>query len=259
MWYCRPISVLCILSKLIERHVHDALYEYLTRQKLLFTAQSGFRAAHSCETALLRMRDIWSTAMDKGELNSVILLDLRKAFDLINHGLLLQKLKIYKCNNNSMKWFESYITGRIQVTSFRGSTSNSANITVGIPQGSILGPLFFILYMNDLPLHVTTNIDMYADDSTVHKSWKTIQDIEQNLNSDMKAISDWCSENKMVINTTKTKSMLITTKQRRSHLIETLTIKVNDQVLEQTDHEKLLGVVVDENLDWKHHIKFGAL
>ena len=145
----RTISVLCGISKVTERHdVHDSLYIYLTQHSLLFSSQSGFRPGHSCETALLRMIDMWAAAIDRGDINGVILLDFRKAFDLINHECLLKKLNIYQCDDNANMCFGSYLTGRTQQTSFRGHLSETSVITAGVPQGSILGPLLFILYMN---------------------------------------------------------------------------------------------------------------
>ena len=105
----RPISVLCGIIKVIERHVHDALYTYLTQHSLLFASQSGFRPIHSCETVLLRMIDLWAAAIDRGDINGVILLGFRKTFDLINHACLLKKLNIYQCDDNANMWFFKYI------------------------------------------------------------------------------------------------------------------------------------------------------
>jgi hypothetical protein len=201
------------------------------------------------------MADMWTSAMNKGDMSGVVLLDLRKAFDLIDHQCLIKKLEMYRCSDMSLRFFTSYLTDRTQKTAFKGTPSSSANITVGVPQGSILGPLFFILFMNDMPLHVNNNLDMYADDSTVHASGKTIPQIQQALENDMMHISSWCNENKMVINTSKTKCMLITTQQRRNRLQDPkLSIKVDDQMLQQVESDQLLGVTVDQNLCWRDHI-----
>ena len=169
---------------------------------LLFTAQSGFRPGHSCETALLRMMDMWTAAMDRGEVNGVIMLDLRKAFDLISHECLLEKLRIYQCDDNSSKWFRSYLTGRTQQTAIKGHLSETAVITAGIPQGSILGPLLFILYMNDLPLHIDNNIDMFADDSTLYTSGHSVDEIQRSLQNNLNAVTTWCEDNRMVLYST---------------------------------------------------------
>ena len=251
----RPISVLCGISKVIERHVHDALYIYLTQHSLLFSAQSGFRHGHSCETALLRMIDIWAAAIDRGDINGVILLDFRKAFDMINHECLLKKLNIYQCDDNANMWFRSYLTGRTQQTSFRGHLSETAAITAGVSQGSILGPLLFILYMNDLPHHIHNDIDMFADDSTLHTSGPNIEEIQLSLQTDLNVITTWCTDNKVVINTSKTMTMLITTQQRRHHLQnDQLSITLNELNLQQVNQQKVIGVVVDGNLKWREHV-----
>ena len=217
----RPISVLCGVSKIVERHVHDALYTYLTEHNLLFTAQSGFRPA----------------------------------FDLISHECLLEKLRIYQCDDNSSKWFRSYLTGRTQQTTIKGHLSETAVITAGIPQGSILGPLLFILYMNDLPLHIDNNIDMFADDSTLYTSGHSVDEIQRSLQNNLNAVTTWCEDNRMVLNVAKTKCMLITTNQRRHHLRNNqLAITLNDQDLQQVTQHKVIGVVVDENLQWREHV-----
>ena len=247
----RPISVLCGVSKIVERHVHDALYTYI-----LFTAQSGFRPGYSCETTLLRMMDMWAAAMDRGEVNGVIMLDLRKAVDLISHECLLEKLRIYQCDDNSSKWFRSYLTGRIQQTSVKGHLSETAVITAGVPQGSIMGPLLFILYMNDLPLHIDNNIDMFADDSTLYTSGHNVDEIQHSLQTNLNAVTTWWREdNRMAINIAKKKCMLITTKQRRHYLRNNqLAITLNDQQLQQVKQHKVIGVDVYENLQWHKHV-----
>ena len=251
----RPISVLCGISKVIERHVHDALYIYLTQHSLLFSEQSGFRPGHSCETALLRMNDTWAAAIDRGDINCVILLDLRKAFDLINHECLLKKINIYQCDDNANTWFSSYLTGRTQQTTFIGQLSKTAAITAGARQGSIIGPLLFILYMNDLPLHIHNDINTFADDSTLHTTGPNIEEIQLSLQADLNVKTTWCTHNEMVINTSKTKATIITTQQRRHHLQnDMLSITLNEHNLQQVNQQKVIGVVVDENLKWREHV-----
>ena len=171
------------------------------------------------------------------------------------HECLLEKLRIYQCDDNSSKWFRSYLTGRTQQTAIKGHLSETAVITAGVPQGSILGPLLFILYMNDLPLHIDNNIDMFADDSTLYTSGHNVDEIQRSLQNNLNAITTWCEDNRMVLNVAKTKCMLITTKQRRHHLRNNqLAITLNDQDLQQVTQHKVIGVVVDENLQWREHV-----
>ena len=175
----RPISILNVVSKIIEKHVHKTLYCFLTQNELIYLPQSGFRALHSCETALLRLVDIWTKAIDDGQINGILLLDLRKAFDLVGHEILLKKLEAYKCNDTCLKWFESYMSNRNQHVFHQGKLSKPLPVTSGVPQGSILGPLLFLLFMNDMHLEVKGNLDMYADDSTITAASRSIPDVEQ--------------------------------------------------------------------------------
>ncbi len=152
--------------------------------RLLYIAQSGFRAMHSCETALTRLVDMSISNMEKGLLNSSILLDLRKAFDLVNTDVLLEKLKIYQCDERTLNWFKSYLQGSIQCVQFKSKISDTITLTNGVPQGSILRPLHLIHFMNDLPLHVESELDMYANDSTLCATGKTVEDLDLNNNID---------------------------------------------------------------------------
>ena len=189
----------------------------------------------------------------------MILLDIRKAFDLVNHEILLEKRKIYNCTSTSVKWFTSYLQDRKQATAFRGTISESKPVSVGVPQGSILGPLMFILFMNDLPLASPgSNLDMYADDTTMTATGGTTVELEQKLNSQLKPVHKWCSQNKMVINSEKTKAMLLTTAQKRSRLTPSqcqLDIKLGESKLGVVKSDKLLGVIVDDDLTWAQHIQ----
>ncbi len=157
-----------LISKLLVKHIHKSLYTFLIKHSLLFLAQSGFRAFHSCETALTRLVDKWTSNVEEGLLNGIVLLDLRKAFDLVNTNILLQKLEIYNLDDNSLCWFKSYLQVWYQCVQFKGKMSETRPVTHGVPQGIILGPLLFIIFMNDLPLYVNSDFDMYADDSTLH-------------------------------------------------------------------------------------------
>ena len=213
----RPISILCALSKILQRHVHDSLYTYIMSHNMLHDCQSGFRAKHSCETALNHMVHKWASAIDKGLVNGVVMLDLRKAFDLVKHTILLDKLSIYGCTQQWMRWFSSYLSERKQFVLFKGKQSQLSEITTGVlpsPRGSILGTLFFIDFMNDMPMSTRTinNVDMYADDSTISVCGKSIQKIQRKLNNYLQKISNWCDENRMVVNVEKTKIMIITSR-----------------------------------------------
>ena len=255
----RPISILAVLSKKMEKHVHSVLYSYLIKHSLLSSSQSGFRRLHSCETALINIMDSWMEAIDKGKLIGTIFLDLSKAFDLVDHDILLHKLRIYGLSSNAHQWFKSYLTDRKQCTYIEGVYSAQGNLTCGVPQGSVLGPLLFLIHLNDLDLFLThAKADMYADDTSFHVSGKNIEEINKRLNKDAGIVSSWCDNNRMIINTEKTKSMLIGSKQRIALLghPSSLSIIVNNSLLKNVNCEKLLGVKIDSNLLWHDQVDY---
>ena len=150
---------------------------------------------------MFKMVHMWTSNINANLINGVVLLDLRKAFDLVNHEALIRKLSAYQCSQAALNWFESYLTSRNQKVVFKGHTSIPLPVQTGVPQGSILGPLLFILFINDLPLHMShSQVDMYADDSTLTVSGDCLVDISEGLNSDLETARHWCDVNKMAIN-----------------------------------------------------------
>jgi hypothetical protein len=253
----RPISILPIMSKIIERHVSNQIKQYLKAHNLLHERQSGFRSNHSCETALTAMVDDWIMAIDNNQFSGTVFLDLSKAFDLIDHELLLSKLSAYKFHENSIKWFQSYLGGRTQKVSVANVLSESKSISCGVPQGSVLGPLLFIIFINDMPLstqHSTTN--MFADDSSITYSSGSISDVTNALNEDLSQIEQWCSQNSMKINTTKTKAMFITSHAKNKAVLNSDNqIQLANENIEISNSEKLLGVHIDSKLTWHIHVE----
>ena len=249
--------MLPVLSKVLERHVSDSLTVYLNENNLLHKTQSGFRSHHSCETALNFMTDSWLNALDKGEMIGVVLVDFKKAFDLVDHDILLTKLELYGIKNETLHWFKSYLSQRQQQVSISNTLSSFRPVSCGVPQGSILGPLLFLLFINDLPLYTSIVFtDMYADDTTLYYVHTSQEAIERNLQIALNELSNWCKNNGMVLNTLKTKVMLITTKQKRNGLNKDgIELKYNDDPLQSIANDKILGVFVDNNLSWSEHVK----
>ena len=164
----RPISILPIISKPLERHVAKSFLGYLTSNNLIHRNQSAYRPHHSCETALLNLTDNWLKVMESRKLVDSVLLDLSKAFDLVEHALLLSKIGKYHVTNTSQEWFKSYLSNRTKRCCINGSLSDALVLARGVPQGSILGPILFSLYINDLPIGISnSNVDIYADDTTI--------------------------------------------------------------------------------------------
>ena len=252
----RPISILPVISKVLEKHTHDSLMTFLTDYQLLHRTQSGFRPSHSCETALIGMVCRWLESINQGSLIGAVMIDFKKAFDLVDHAILLEKLKHYKLTNNTISWFQSYLNKRKQKVSLNNTMSDDEVIISGVPQGSILGPLLFLLFINDLPLYTdSSNTDMYADDTTLYVCGKTLEDIRTNLQMALDSLAKWCRYNGMIINTSKTKVMLITTHQKRASLPnEQLSLTLNSVDLNMISYDKILGVIIDNNLTWSQHI-----
>jgi exonuclease III len=253
----RPISLLSVLSKPLEKHVHKHLSAFLEEHNLLYIYQSGFRKHHSCQTALSALCDAWLDNINKLTLTGAVFLDLRKAFDLIDHEILIQKLDTYVKNSTVTDFMRSYLVNRSQYVHINGTSSSKDSIKCGVPQGSILGPLLFCIFINDLPLALedsSVNCDMFADDNTLHTNGKTTDEIEVSLQIGLDCVQDWCRENKMVLHPEKTKSMIITTRQKHQRQNLELKLKLNSKCIEHVHEHKVLGVIIDDEMTWSSHI-----
>ena len=213
-------NILPYTVKLIEKWVESQFSKYLNEYNLLHQSQSGFRSKHSTESAIVRMIDSWLKAINDGKLTGCVMVDFRKAFDLVDHKILLNKLKCYKCDENCLSWFASYLSNRTQRVSLNNNLSNPAYVTSGVPQGSILGPLLSLIFINDLPLALQNSVvvDLYADDTTFYDFQSDVFQLETNLQHALNLLRNWCQQNGMVLNTDKTKVMLITSRQKRLSL-----------------------------------------
>ena len=253
----RPISLLSTISKPLERHIHCYLISFLGKYNLLHDNQSGFRRHHSCETALCRITNSWLQNINNSKAVGAVFIDLTKAFDLINHEILLHKLKLYGIDDNCALFFKSYLANRTQSVYLCNDISSKKCITRGVPQGSILGPLLFSIYINDLPLSIQNALcDLFADDTTIHYASHNINEIQFHLNKSMECIDTWCEANEMVVHPVKTESMLICTRQKKQKMKSTaLNISYQGKIIRQVAKHKLLGVTIDQTISWIDHIK----
>ena len=203
------------------------------------------------------MIDSWLEAMDNGKIVGVVLVDFKKAFDLVDHQILLSKLKLCAMKNEALMWFNSYLSYRQQQVSVNNSRSDLEPVSCGVPQGSILGPLLFLLFINDLPLYIANvSTDMYADDTTLYDIQNSKDLIEQSLQIALTQLCIWCRNNGMLLNATKTKVMLVTTNKKCQRLNNaSLKLDYMDESLQSVSSDKILGVCVDQNLTWSDHIK----
>ena len=185
----RPVNILSIISKILEKVICKQVEKYLTESDLLFNYQSGFRRKFSTETCLLHLTDYIRFNMDKGNLVGMVLLDLQKAFDTVNDDILLMKLEALGLTESAVTWFSSYLSDRHQLVDVSGTFSAEASITCGVPQGSILGPLLVLIYVNDMPAVLRHKLLLYADDSAILVSGKLKTEIESTLSSELEIVS----------------------------------------------------------------------
>jgi len=196
--------------------------------------------------------------MNKSMMVGAIFLDFSKAFDLVNHNLLLQKLSAYRVSRPSIALFTSYLSDRCQYVFLNGRQSSIGKIKAGVPQGSILGPLLFSVYINDLPLHISdknVRCTLFADDSTLDVSSRHVLTINNSLQQSLLDVSDWCQHNSMVLNPSKTECMLLATRQKQQLHPPPLSLSLNFQPLKQVSNHRLLGVTIDDQLSWHTHVE----
>ena len=250
----RPISLLPVLSKILEKIVYDQIQDYLSNNKLITSCQHAYRPGHSTSTALAQMTDDWLKKMDEKRLVGTVLLDFSAAFDVIDKDLLLGKLECYGFDSVALSWMESYLSKRKQRVFFNGSFSDSKELQCGVPQGSSLGPLLFSIFTNDLPLVLNkSTVVMYADDSTMYSTASTVDELNDILNYEIKAVADWVHENKLVLNIAKTKCMVFGSRHKLEGNPQ-LSLSVVGKPVEQVTEAKLLGVVLDPKLNWTRQI-----
>ena len=252
----RPISVISVVAKIFEKLIFEQLYEYLNNNNLIAASQSGFRPLHSTLTALMEATDKWSINIDNGLLNGVIFIDLKKAFDTIDQTILLQKLQMCGVDQNGIKFFESYLSNRSQRCCVNGELSDAVKITCGVPQGSNLGPLLFLIYINDLPNCLKrASPRMFADDTNISIAAKSVAELDLMINSEMKNLHQWLITNRLSLNVAKTKFMIIGSRQRLLVHNDHISIEIDGKAIERVYETKSLGLQIDEHLTWARHVE----
>ena len=239
-----------MFQKFTEKKIYDQLYDYLNTYNLLTHCQSGFRSFHSTLTALLEATNDCSVNIDNGMLNGVVFIDLKKAFDTIDREILLLKLSNYRVDSTSLKLFESYLTNRRQKCKIIGKLSNSSPLTCSIPRGSSLGPLLFLIYIDDLPNCLDmAQPRMFTDDTSVSCASDSLDEI-QNVNSELKNLNSWLIANRLSLNITKTEFMIIGSRQRMNATQNDIAIRIRDHEINRADIVKSLGMHTDRHLSW---------
>ena len=269
----RPVSLLPVFSKILERAIFCQVVQFMEDNELLHPFHHGFRQRHSTCTALLQMYDCWVEAFDSKDISAVLMLDMSAAFDLVDHQILVQKLEIYGFEKSSLDWFRSYLSLRTQQVYVDGALSDPLEVDVGVPQGSILGPLLYIIYTNDLPEsvhnHFSENnsffntsckkcgtICCYADDSTFSISGKDPEKLSRIISEKYQNISAYMSQNKLVLNGDKTHLLVMASSSKhRKHQNFGITLDTGSEEIEPISSEKLLGAKLSNNFTWNLHIR----
>ena len=252
----RPISVLSVFAKLFEKIVHDQLSDFLLSNRKLTMSQFAYRKLHSTITSLISVSDYWYENIDKNDVNFALFLDLKKAFDTVDHEILIRKLKVYGIDGIELEWFRSYLSCRQQYCTLNGNKSSSQQVTCGIPQGSCLGPLLFILYLNDFGSCLKfSRANLYADDTEVSFSSNELSDVASNFQAELKNISEWMRINKLSIHPEKTEFMVIDHPRRQSKLPELQPFYLDNIRIKQVHKTKYLGLTVDDKLSWNEQYK----
>jgi len=252
----RPINVLPTFEKILETVVYKQLIKYLDDNNILVPEQSGFRESHSCETALQCVLNEWKLNCDNQQKTGVAFLDFKRAFETIDRNFLSKKLNNYGLKCNVLKWFKSYLTDRTQQVKFNNVTSSKRKTIYGVPQGSILGPILFLIYINDLNKVLKyCKCKMFADDTIIYYSSSDSIEIENKINYDLNNLAIWLKSNTISLNVSKTKFMLVRGVQASMPNVN-CNIKIENEKIENVNVIKYLGVMIDKHLNFREHIGY---
>ena len=257
----RPISLLSCFNRIFEKLVFKRLKSFIDERKIISSLQYGFRQGHSTEHAILDIVNAIQSNMDTGKFSCGVFVDLKKVFDTVDHGILLQKLAHYGFRGLINDWFRSYLHERTQVTVVGNRSSDKSIITCGVPQGAVLEPLLFLLYVNDIYCSSKKlKFYLFADDTNILHSHKDLKTFEKEMNVELHNVYQWLVSNKLTLNLKKKKTNFVIFRPYQKRLPFLPTICVNDSQtntlthLECKDHVKYLSVLIDYKLSWKNHI-----
>ena len=253
----RPISILPVISKVFEKLVNARLMKFLESNHILSEQQYGFRHGYSTKLSLINLTNQITKLTDEGRVTAGIFIDFAKAFDTIDHTILLNKMYHYGVRGLPLDWFKSYLNNRYQFVCYDGMKSTLKEIICGVPQGSVLGPTLFLLYINDLPNSSSYfKFRLFADDSSLFRTFDKgenkidLGEVSRNLTD----VATWCKANKLTINESKTKYMLFRNKGR--YVTTQGQLQINGTILSLVDATIFIGLNIDEKLNWEKHINY---
>ena len=252
----RPIPTLPSISKILEKIMYIRLFDFVTKNEIVSPRQYGFRPNRSTYMAINDLYCKIADDLDNKHHILGIFLDLSKAFDTLNHDILLHKLNIYGIRGLANSWIQNNLSNRKQNVAYNNTTSTYSDIVCDVPQGSILGPLLFILYINDLPLSSpSSNFIIFPDDANILFSHKDTVQLEKLINNELKKICNWFKENKLSLNIHKTNFMLFKNKHNNKADLH-FKIEIDNKHIEKVEVTKFLGILIDNNLSWKAHTNY---
>lgn len=253
----RPVNMLPTTAKILEKIVYCQLLNYVEMNNIFYEYQSGFRKNYNCETAFQYILNEWKEKSDNNMFTVVVFLDLKRAFETINREKLIKKLENYGLSGIVLKWFYNYLRHREQRVKCGETISGNLTVEHGVPQGSILGPLLFMLYINNICESLKhCKIHLFADDAVLYFSGNNLEDINKCINDDLKNVANWLQDNALKLNLDKTNAMLISEKPRTAAEMNDFKIKIEGVEIKIIDKVKYLGIIINSNLKFGDHIDY---
>ena len=254
----RPISLLPVISKILEKIIYKRVYSFLMKHNVLYTSQYGFRTEHSTIHAVTELIGNILKGFEENKITLGLFLDLSKAFDTLKHSTLLEKLEHYGIRGTPLNWFESYLNNRKQYVNYNGVKSEFNRVTLeyGVPQGSVLGPLLYLIFCNDIYKCIKyCKTILFADDTTIYATHKNLRQLLFQMKSDFASVIDWFRANKLSINLAKTNYIIFRPKNMIIQDPDEISLSFGNVEIKRVEFTKFLGIFIDSNLNWTSHVE----